>query len=105
MPEKPATWDAPYTGLDSEPAGILSLLEKTSADFSLMESDTKAQEDVDQKEYDELMTTLAIDKAEKEKSGEMKTQKRARLLGKLKTWAGQLKESSSGIWHSWVEMQ
>merc|ERR1719345_7518 len=93
----PATWDASYKGLDGEPDGILSLLEKTSADFAKMEADTNAEEDESQKAYDEDMTTSAIDQAEKEKSGEMKTQERARLLGKLKTWQGQLKHVVSEL--------
>merc|ERR1719201_3324564 len=62
-----------------------------------MESETKAAEATDQKSYDTDMTDSAVNKAEKEKSIEMKTHERARLLDKLKTWKGQLKHVVSEL--------
>jgi len=95
--EKPETWDSSYTGLDSEPDGILKLLETVSADFAKMEADTAAAEAEAQKAYDEDMTESSVNKAEKEKSAEMKTHERARLLDKLKSWKGQLKHVTSEL--------
>merc|ERR1719160_2414741 len=93
----PETWDASYTGLDKEPDGVITLMEKISEDFAKMEAETKAQEDEDQKAYDEDMTTSAVNKAEKEKSVDMKTHERARLLDKLKAWKEQLKHVVSEL--------
>merc|ERR1719456_668818 len=93
----PETWDSSYTGLDKEPDGIITLMETISEDFASMEAETKAQEDEDQKAYDEDMTTSAVNKAEKEKSSEMKTHERSRLLDKLKSWKEQLKHVVSEL--------
>merc|ERR1719272_2144459 len=73
------------------------LMETISADYAKMEAETTAMEEEDQKAYDEDMTESAINKAEKEKSAEMKTHERARLLDKLKTWTGQLKHVVSEL--------
>jgi chromosome segregation ATPase len=93
----PETWDSSYTGLDKEPDGIITLMETISSDFAKMEAETTASEDEDQKAYDTDMTESAINKAEKEKSAEMKGHERARLLDKLKTWTGQLKHVVSEL--------
>jgi len=82
----PDTWGSSYSGLSGEPDGILGMLEKVGEDFSTMESETQAEEDSNQKAFDEEMTENMIDKATKEKSHEMKTQERARLVEKLKAW-------------------
>merc|ERR1719398_308777 len=55
LPENPATWDSSYTSVaDPKNAkhGIISILENVQSDFEKMEADTKAQEAVDQKEYE-----------------------------------------------------
>merc|ERR1719159_1629222 len=62
-----------------------------------MESETISQEETDQKGYDKDMTEKAVDKAAKEKEGEMKTHERARLLDKLKSWTGQKKHVDSEL--------
>jgi len=85
----PDTWGSSYSGLDKEPDGILSMMETISEDFSTMESDTKAEEDSNQKAYDEEITVAEVDKAEKEKTMSMKTNERGLLLGKMKSWKKQ----------------
>merc|ERR1719359_561294 len=65
LPENPATWDSGYTGV-ADPkqgsAGIITILENVLSDFEKMEADTKAQEAVDQKEYEESMQANKIEK-------------------------------------------
>merc|ERR1719327_2123926 len=62
-----------------------------------MEAETKAEEEEAQKNYDADMTESSVNKAEKEKSAEMKGQERARLLDKLKSWKDQLKHVVSEL--------
>merc|ERR1719389_1274333 len=60
LPKNPATWDSEYTEVASpkaQPGGIISVLEAINSDFSKMEAETKSQEQVDQKEYEETMKT------------------------------------------------
>merc|ERR1719172_255738 len=97
LEDPPETWDSSYSGLDKEPDGIIGLMTKISEDFAKMEAETTAEEEENQKAYDEDMTTSEVNKAEKEKSIEMKTHERARLLDKLKSWKGQLKHVTSEL--------
>merc|ERR1719482_92991 len=97
LKDKPETWDSSYSGLSEQPDGIIDLMNEVSSDFAKMESETKAEEDENQKAYDEDMTESNVNKAEKEKSIEMKTHERARLLDKIKTWKGQLKHVTSEL--------
>jgi len=92
--EAPDTWDSSYTGVSdpkAQPDGIISVLETVSEDFAKMEADTKAQEETDQKAYDEELTSNMMDKAEKEQSIQMKTHEKTRLKDKLKNWNDQKK--------------
>merc|ERR1719356_1748521 len=56
LPKTPSTWDSGYTGVSDpvkkQPAGIITVLKRVSADFAKMESDTMAQEETDQKLYE-----------------------------------------------------
>jgi len=94
LPDEPSTWDAGYTGVadpSNQPDGIISMLETILSDFNKLEADTVAQEEKDQQSYDKDMTEQAVEKAAKEKEGEMKTHEKARLVDKLKSWNGQKK--------------
>merc|ERR550525_1080901 len=58
LPEEPSTWEASYTGAadpNNQPDGIISVLKTVSADFAKMEADTLAQEEMDQKAFEEDM--------------------------------------------------
>merc|ERR1719235_920960 len=58
LPDEPSTWDSGYTGVadpKDQPGGIITILEKTAAEFAQMEADTNAQEAMDQKAYEEDM--------------------------------------------------
>merc|ERR1719395_436281 len=77
LPDEPSTWDSGYTGVsdpESQPGGILTILEKTASEFAEMEADTNSQEAMDQKAYEEDMKECTIEKARRVKESEMKTQ-------------------------------
>eukprot|EP00425_Heterocapsa_triquetra_P003074 CAMPEP_0195055786 /NCGR_PEP_ID=MMETSP0448-20130528/4383_1 /TAXON_ID=66468 /ORGANISM="Heterocapsa triquestra, Strain CCMP 448" /LENGTH=299 /DNA_ID=CAMNT_0040085497 /DNA_START=10 /DNA_END=909 /DNA_ORIENTATION=+ len=79
--ETPSTWDSSYTGVadpKAQPEGIVTVLEKLSAEFARMESETIAQEQQDQEAYDEDMKECAIEKARRAKESEMKAQEKKR---------------------------
>jgi len=86
LSDKPETWDSGYTGVSDpsgQPGGIISVLEKTSEDFSEMAADTKAQEASDQKTFDDDMQEHDIEKAKRSKEAEMKENEKKRLVEKL----------------------
>jgi len=85
LPSEPKTWDSAYTGASdpsNQPDGILTVLEETSSDFMKMKSETKAQEETDQKAYDEDMSENKIEKSRLTKESEMKSQQAERLKAK-----------------------
>merc|ERR1719409_1546607 len=86
LPEEPSTWDSGYTGVadpSAQPGGILTILENTAKEFSEMEADTRAQEAMDQKAYEEDMKECTIEKARRTKESEMKSAERKRLTDKI----------------------
>jgi len=88
LPDKPETWDSGYTAVSdpsSQPGGIISVLEKTSEDFSEMAADTKAQEASDQKTFEDDMQEHDIEKAKRSKEAEMKENEKKRLVEKLES--------------------
>lgn len=94
LPDTPSTWEASYTGVAdpaAQPDGIVSILEKVSADFAQMESQTRAQESSDQESFQEQMKTWAIEKTRRSKEAEMKNQERQRLVEKTASLTAQRK--------------
>jgi len=86
LPNKPANWESQYTGAAdpmNQPDGIISVLQKTASEFATMEADTRAQEETDQKDYDEDMKNSEIEKARRSKEAEIKGQERRQLLSKI----------------------
>merc|ERR1719444_170822 len=66
LPETPSTWDSSYTSVAdpaAQPGGIVTVLEKVSADFAQMEAETKAQEEADQEEFEDDMKACKIEMA------------------------------------------
>lgn len=88
VPDSPETWDSSYTGLDKQPDGIVSMMEKIQEDYAKMEADTKAEEDSDETAYQADMTETTTNKEAEEKSAEMKTNERGLLISKVKSWKG-----------------
>jgi len=86
LPDDPSTWDASYSGVadpDSQPAGIITILETCSADFAKMEADTRAQEASDQDAFDSDAQENSIEKAKRSKEAEMKSNEKKRLVSKI----------------------
>jgi hypothetical protein len=82
LPESPSTWDAGYTGVTdpaAQPEGIVTVLEKVASDFATMEGEAAAQDESDQKDFDEDMTENQTLNAELKKDSEMKTARAAEL--------------------------
>jgi hypothetical protein len=81
LPDQPSTWDSSYTGGAGGASGsfIVAMLEKISADFARMESETRAQEQSDQEAYTEDMKECSIRKARLAKESEMKAQEAKRV--------------------------
>merc|ERR1712224_240510 len=65
QPEAPEIFDSPYKGMGGESGGVIGMLEVIQSDFARLEAETKAAEAEAQKEYDQLMTDLEVDKTQK----------------------------------------
>merc|ERR1719382_345491 len=86
LSDAPSTWDASYTGVadpKNQPAGIVTILQRTASDFARMEADTRAQEATDQKEFEEQMSKSSIDKARRAKEAELKDLERKGVTDRL----------------------
>jgi hypothetical protein len=86
LPENPSTWDASYTGTadpNAEGSGVLAILGECGSNFASMEADASSQEEMDEKAYQDDQTAQSMDKAEKEKSAEMKGSRKTALMEKL----------------------
>merc|ERR1719265_1943594 len=86
LPEQPSTWDAGYTGVadpNEEGTGVLAILSRIQEDYATMEAETRAAEETDEKDFQADMTAQTVDKAEKVKDSEMKTQRKDALIQKL----------------------
>jgi len=86
LPENPSTWDASYTGVadpNAEGSGVLAILGECGQNFASMEADAASQEESDEKAFQDDMTAQSMDKAEKEKSSEMKGSRKTALMQKL----------------------
>jgi hypothetical protein len=97
LPEKPESWSKSYTGVTdpNKPGGVLAVLQATAADFAKMEADSRAQEAMDQKQFDEDMKSAAIDKAGSAKESEMKTDENKRTLDKVTSLTKKVKHTTN----------
>jgi len=71
-PEKPATFDGAYTGMQSSSGGVIGMLEVVESDFARLELQTKTSEDQAARSYDEFMEASEIDTKTKEKEARHK---------------------------------
>merc|ERR1719387_2653410 len=100
LPDEPSTWDSGYTGVadpESQPGGILTILEETGKEFAQMEADTRAQEAMDQKAYEEDMKECTIEKARRTKEVEMKNAEKNRISEKVDTMSGTKKDTQGEL--------
>lgn len=100
LPENPSTWSSAYVGVAdpaAQPGGVVAILKQISADFARMEADTMAQEEVDQKAYEEEKKSSEIEKARRSKEAEMKSSEKARVLDKVSSEEKALKHVSEEL--------
>merc|ERR1719160_1233527 len=100
LPENPKTWDSPFTGVadpDKQPSGILTVLENVMSDFAKMESDTRSQEAIDQKEYEQSMSDNDIEMARRTQEADMKSNEKKRRAEKVVLLQGQKKTTESEL--------
>jgi len=86
LPKKPDLWGSTYTGVAdpmAQPTGIISVLEGVMSEFSKMSADTKAQEAVDQSEYERSMADSKIEKTRRTTEVEMKSNEKKRRADKM----------------------
>ena len=79
LPAEPPPGEASYHGVPdpkAQPAGILTVLKTISVDSATMEAGTRAQEETDQRAYQEDMKSSEIGKAGRAKESEMKLQEK-----------------------------
>lgn len=90
LPDSPSKWDASYTGVadpNNGDSAVLKLLEATEDKFAEMEATARAQDQVDQKNFDADMQAKKIDLAETETDTTMKTEKSNMLQEKMEGMA------------------
>jgi len=100
LPNRPANWESEYTGAAdpmNQPDGIIAVMEKTASEFATMEADTRAQEEADQKDYQEDMKNSEIEKARRSKEAEMKGQERTQLLSKIDSLTSSKKHTNNEL--------
>lgn len=102
LSENPATWDSSYNGVadpsgKGQPGGIVTVLQQINADFSTMEAETKSQEQVDQKEYEESMKANKIEKARRSQESEMKSNEKARRAERITSLESNKKDTSAEL--------
>merc|ERR1719428_94369 len=74
--QEPEVFDEAYTGNQAQSSGVIGMLEVIQSDFARLEAETTAAEDQGQKEFDGFMSDSAVDKAQKGKDIEHKTDKK-----------------------------
>merc|ERR1719498_2185127 len=101
QPEKPEIFDAPYKGMQSENGGVIGMLEVILSDFTRLETETKAEEDDEQKKFDQFLTDSAENKAQNtadvEHKQDKKTQHETTLSAKKGDLEGTQEELDSAL--------
>merc|ERR1719379_2175220 len=72
--QQPEIFDKPYKGMGGSSGGVVGMLEVIESDFARLAAETEAAEAKAQKEYDEFMNDSELDKTQKQKDIEHKTQ-------------------------------
>jgi len=68
--------DEPYKGMGGASGGVVAMIEVIQSDFARLESETTAAEEEGAKEYKDLTNDTAVDKMQKSKDLEHKTEKK-----------------------------
>lgn len=81
--DAPATFDAPYRGQQGSSTGVVGMIEVIQSDFSRLEAETKADEDLSAEEYAQFSEESGKDKASKTEAAKSKEKKRTSKEGDL----------------------
>merc|ERR1719456_5998 len=93
--------NAPYKGMGGQAGGVVGMLEVIESDFARLQAETEAAEAKAQKEYDEFMHDSEVDKTQKNKDIEHKTETKQNqaeaLVEKKKDLEGTQKELDAAL--------
>lgn len=76
----PSTWDASYTGMQSETGGVMGMLEVIQSDFARLEAETSYDEDKAKRNHEKFLEDSEVDKATKDRTMRHKGYKRESTL-------------------------
>jgi len=98
---EPEIFDEPYRGMGAENGGIIGMIEVIGSDFMRLETETSAEEESAAKTFQEFMDDSSVDKAQKTKDMQHKTEKKANqeaaLQEKKSDLAGTEKELTAAL--------
>merc|ERR1719313_1819233 len=101
MIQQPETFDKPYKGMGGQAGGVVGMLEVIESDFARLQAETEAAESKAAKEYTEFMNDSEIDKTQKEKDIEHKTETKQNqeeaIVEKKKDLEGTQKELDAAL--------
>jgi hypothetical protein len=81
--DAPATFDKPYTGMQSENGGVMGMLEVIQSDFARLEAETRASESAGADEFQRFSDESAKDKAVKNTDLDHKDKTKTEKAGDL----------------------
>jgi len=97
QPERPDVFNEPYKGMQSENGGIVGMLEVILSDFTRLETETKAEEADAQREFDDLLTSAATNRAQNVADSEHKEDKKTSEESALSTTKGDLVDTQDNL--------
>jgi len=97
QPERPDVFNEPYKGMQSENGGIVGMLEVILSDFTRLETETKAEEADAQREFDDLLTSAATNRAQNVADSEHKEDKKTSEESALSTAKGDLVDTQDNL--------
>jgi len=99
--QQPEIFDKPYKGMGGQAGGVVGMLEVIESDFARLQAETQVAEKKAQKEYDVFMHDSAVDKTQKEKDIEHKSETKQNqaesLVEKKKDLEGTQKELDAAL--------
>jgi len=95
--DAPATFDAPYTGLQNVKGGVVGMLEVIQSDFARLEAETSAAEDQAVREFKEFTNDAGVDRATKNATIDHKTQQKQHRLSALQSTKKDLNSSQEEL--------
>mmetsp|Transcript_52303 Transcript_52303/g.114830 ORF Transcript_52303/g.114830 Transcript_52303/m.114830 type:complete len:695 (-) Transcript_52303:89-2173(-) len=97
LPKEPDTWENSYSG-ESASQKILDMLEHVGADFARMESEARAEEDQNARDFDKTLEDLTVQLAHEKESKRLKEKSINRLEEKLSKKGQQLEDAKDQLY-------